>query len=139
MKQLHFILIGLGGAVGAVVRFGICDIVADHVLAVIICNIVGSFVLACANILSHKFYPELRSMVAAGFCGGISIFASFSQDSVEMLRSGEFVLFAINVIANFAICLLAVYAAYGIVRFFNEFFKLAAAEAREEEIRKKKS
>lgn len=131
-RNAHFVFIGIGGAIGAILRFGITDLVHEHVLAVLICNIVGSFVLACAHLLEDKLHKELKSGIAVGFCGGISIFASFSSDSVHMLRDGLYMHFALNFAANFVLCIVMVYLAKGIVTFMRDFVSVAVDEAKED-------
>lgn len=85
--------------------------VDNQILAVFICNICGSFILATAIELRTKIRSELESLVSIGFCGGLSIFASFSRDSVAALRAENFSLFFINLSANFILCVCAVLAA----------------------------
>lgn len=64
--------------------------VDNQILAVFICNICGSFILATAIELRTKIRSELESLVSIGFCGGLSIFASFSRESVAALRAENF-------------------------------------------------
>ena len=99
--------IAAGGAVGAVLRYAVCAAAASQIAAVAICNIAGSFVFSLAMELRRRRGAQLGNMVSAGFCGGISVFASFSKDSLDALKSGDYALFALNLSANFILCVAA--------------------------------
>lgn len=109
--KFHAAAVAFGGALGALARCGVSLSVDNQILAVFICNICGSFILATAIELRTKIRSELESLVSIGFCGGLSIFASFSRDSVAALRAENFSLFFINLSANFILCVCAVLAA----------------------------
>ena len=80
--KFHAAAVAFGGALGALARCGVSLSVDNQILAVFICNICGSFILATAIELRTKIRSELENLVSIGFCGGLSIFASFSRDSV---------------------------------------------------------
>lgn len=88
--KFHAAAVAFGGALGALARCGVSLSVDNQILAVFICNICGSFILATAIELRTKIRSELESLVSIGFCGGLSIFASFSRDSVAALRAENF-------------------------------------------------
>lgn len=110
-KELHSFAVGLGGAFGALSRAGIDSLVANNILAVLICNLLGTFTLSAA--ISYRARPlsELENLISIGFCGGFSIFATFSKVSVKLLKSDEYLLFAVNGAANIILCVWAVYLA----------------------------
>ena len=109
--KLHAAAVAAGGALGALARYGVCSAIANQILAVLVCNICGSFILAAAIELRAKIRREFENLVSVGFCGGLSIFASFSKDSVMALRNADFALFFINLSANFILCVCAIFAA----------------------------
>jgi len=105
------VAVAFGGAAGALARFGVCAALGTSEAAVLICNVVGTFVLACAAETVRHLHPHARKMVSVGFCGGFTTFATFSRDSIELLREGNADFFFVNIAGNFALCALAIYAA----------------------------
>src|SRR6202022_890251 len=72
-------------------------------------NVAGSFALAVfafwiANRAVHD--PKWRVVFAVGFCGAFTTFSTFAFDSHSLYSSGRTGLFAINVLANNALCIL---------------------------------
>ena len=114
-RNVHWLAIAVGGAVGALARFGISNVVSDGILAVFVCNIIGTFVISLAIELRRKIHAELKNMIAIGFCGGISIFATFSKDSVYALQHQNYTLFFGNFIANFLVCIAMAFIASKII------------------------
>jgi len=103
--------VGLGGALGALVRTLATALIPNGLAAVLVCNIAGSFLLAAAESFRGKVREDFENMLTAGFCGGLSIFATFSKDSVAILSEADYALFFANLFGNFALCVLAVFAA----------------------------
>lgn len=110
--QAHYFYIALGGALGAIARTLICSIISNQILAILVCNIGGTFLLACVTEMGRRIYPELKNSIVVGFCGGLSIFASFSKDSVYALKHHDYFLFFANFGANFALCIASVFFAF---------------------------
>lgn len=104
VRQVSTTAIAIGGALGALLRYCICLLVTNNILAVFICNIIGSFVISLAIEYRKRVNQKIGDMISIGFCGGVSVFASFSHDSVNALKSGNLTLFFGNLFANFIIC-----------------------------------
>ena len=110
-KRISSFAIAIGGAFGALLRYCICSIISNNILAIFICNIIGSFVISFGIEYRKKVNQKIGDMISVGFCGGISVFASFSRDSVRALNDGNFYLFFSNLFANFAICVCVAFLA----------------------------
>ena len=128
-RNVHWIAIAVGGAVGALGRFGISSVVSESIYAVFICNIIGTFIISLAIEFRRKIHAELKNMIAIGFCGGISIFATFSKDSVYALQHQNYLLFFGNFIANFVACVALAFLASEIIRNLT-FLRLKMRKAR---------
>lgn len=81
----HLLLIGLGGAAGATIRWVIGESIAVesfpwHTLLV---NVVGCAALAL--IAARVQQQSLQRLLATGFCGGLTTFSTFSVEIVELL------------------------------------------------------
>jgi len=111
VQKAHILAVAVGGALGALARLGVFGLFGNQLAAVFLCNIIGSFLLASAAELRRHIHPDIVNMVSVGFCGGLSIFASFSRDSVVLLASDRYFAFAANLSANFVLCVLTVFAA----------------------------
>lgn len=100
--------VAIGGAIGALARFAAGAALDDSVTVVLLCNVAGSFILACAAELSKRIHPHAHKMVSVGFCGGLTTFSTFSKDSFTALEAGDHSVFLLNLGANFALCALAI-------------------------------
>ncbi len=94
-------LVALGGALGAIARFGVSTLLPRiafpwHTLAV---NLVGSFVLG-ALFLDHGMEHNARLLVAVGFLGAFTTLSTYSVESIELWREGTPRLAIANVVAN---------------------------------------
>ncbi|WP_196258613.1 fluoride efflux transporter CrcB [Pelagibacterium limicola] len=90
-----FLLVGLGGAVGAMARYGVGRLVpiAGFPFATLIVNIVGSFLMGVLiAVLSRTLVAwsnEARLLLAVGVLGGFTTFSSFSLDVITLAQRGE--------------------------------------------------
>ena len=128
-RNVHWIAIAMGGAVGALARLGISSVISESIYAVFICNIIGTFIISLAIEFRRKIHTELKNMIAIGFCGGISIFATFSKDSVYALQHQNYLLFFGNFIANFFACVALAFLASETIRNIT-FLRLKMRKAR---------
>ncbi len=88
--------IALGGALGAVMRHGCTSIgvrwvAAGIPLGVLIVNVIGSFAAGfVATLLAARpqSSENLRAFALVGLLGAFTTFSAFSNESVELLRSG---------------------------------------------------
>lgn len=72
-------------------------------------NIVGSFLIGLFYVLSAKMeLPDTwRLFLTAGLCGGFTTFSTFSSDNLELLRQGEWWMFAVYGILSFVLGIIA--------------------------------
>ncbi|MGD6806387.1 MAG: fluoride efflux transporter CrcB [Candidatus Bathyarchaeia archaeon] len=115
-KQLKWIEFGLlvaGAVIGAFLRYKIVESPAAfyglpvNVLAV---NIVGSFILGLFSVLSVGFNldPQYSLLVAVGFCGSFTTMSSFALETTNLLEGNQFILLALNILANVGLSIGAV-------------------------------
>lgn len=90
-------LVGLGGFLGSVSRYGLSHYVDAHMLSsfpygTMLVNIAGCFIIGIIYALSTDggVTPEARLLLATGFCGGFTTFSSFSYESITLLQDGQF-------------------------------------------------
>ena len=78
------VLVGVGGAVGAMLRHLVTDLAADDSppVGTLSVNVVGSFVLGAVTFLDPG--NDALLLVGVGACGSFTTFSSFSVDTVRL-------------------------------------------------------
>ncbi len=73
----HLALVGVGGAIGALSRYGVDQIFSDIALATFLVNIFG---VAVAAICTYRFTlnTEQRLLLVPGFSGGFTTYSAFA-------------------------------------------------------------
>lgn len=91
------LLVGLGGGIGAMLRYGVSLLVgrawpSDFPLATLLINIVGSLGMGLLTGWLGKAMPgwaaEGRLFLAVGVLGGFTTFSSFSLDTMALIERG---------------------------------------------------
>lgn len=95
---MTFLVVGLGGALGAVARYWATDQVRAMfgdampwgTLAV---NVAGSFALGFLLVSLQSMTPsnQMRQFLAIGFLGSFTTFSTFSYETVALARAGDVV------------------------------------------------
>jgi CrcB protein len=114
-----YLFVALGGALGSVARYWCSGVVArafgeTFPWGTVGVNVVGSFVIGLFATLTGTdgrfLVPgEWRIFVMVGVCGGYTTFSSFSLQTVNLLRDGEHLYAAGNVLLSVALCMLGVW------------------------------
>ncbi len=92
------ILIGIGSCVGGISRYLLQQSVQKQYpysipLGTLSVNIIGCFIIGVIYGIASKgnlLSPEMRLLLATGFCGGFTTFSSFAYENVSMVLDGEF-------------------------------------------------
>jgi CrcB protein len=112
------LLVAAGGAVGAVLRYGLSGLVQGRTGAVfpygtLAVNVVGCLVMGVISELAESrgaLEPGTRALITVGILGGFTTFSAFGHETLNLLRDGERALAAGNVAANLILALAAVWA-----------------------------
>jgi CrcB protein len=117
-----YLLIGLGSALGGVGRFWLSGVIAERFgdrfpWGTILVNVSGSFAIGLFAALAapdSRFLipPRWSYFFMAGVCGGYTTFSSFSLQTVNLLRVGQWAYAGGNVLVSVSLCLLAVGLGY---------------------------
>ena len=112
MTVALFLAIAAGGALGAVLRY-LVSVAAKNrgPLAVLIVNLVGSFV---AGIAIPALDAPWSIIVISGLCGGLTTFSTFGVETIQLVLQRRAVLAVLSVVANLALGLLALVAGLSI-------------------------
>lgn len=108
--------IALGGALGALARYGLDGVVSRRAggfpLGTFVINISGSFVIGFLfTLFADRFQAPawFRSTLTIGFLGAYTTFSTWSLESYRLLESGSWAAAAANVLGSVAAGLAAVY------------------------------
>jgi CrcB protein len=89
-------VIALGGALGAVSRYGLSGWIqgfssTTFPMGTLVVNVLGSFLLGISLYLLESTAPttEVRSFITIGFLGAFTTFSTFSYEAVVLLQGGE--------------------------------------------------
>lgn len=115
---MHYALYGviaLGGALGALGRYGLSTWIANRGNSLFpwgtfVVNILGCFLLGVFYVLGTEkllIHPQLRSMITVGFLGAFTTFSTYSVETINLLRNGEIKTALLYVVGSVGIGLLA--------------------------------
>ena len=112
-----FLLVALGGAIGASLRhltgiFALRLLGAGFPWATLFVNVLGSLIMGVFIAWLVKRFGgsnELRLFVATGILGGFTTFSAFSLDVANLVERGEIAGAAGYVLASVLLCVLAVF------------------------------
>jgi fluoride exporter len=91
----NFLLVGLGGALGSMLRYAVslAVVVKELPVATFFVNIFGSFIIGLVWALSIKeviSFNNWRLFLATGICGGFTTFSAFSVENISFLQNGKY-------------------------------------------------
>jgi CrcB protein len=113
MKSLLFIF--LGGGTGSVLRYlltiGISrQGVTSFPWGTFAVNVLGCILIGVFYTMTSRIHisNEVRLMLTIGLCGGFTTFSTFSNESLQLLKSGMYPTFFAYVIGSVVLGLLGV-------------------------------
>jgi len=128
--MLEYLLIAIGGALGSVARYWVSGFVAERAgevfpLGTLVVNVTGSLLIGFFATLTDpdgRFLasPNVRQFVMIGICGGYTTFSSFSLQTLNLVRDGEWLAAGANILLSVVACLLAVGVGHGIAVAINK-------------------
>lgn len=90
---MNIVLVGLGGAIGAVLRYlvSLIPIKSSYPILTLFTNLLGAiFIGFVAGMLTHGKITKNQSLfLKTGVCGGFTTFSTFSLESVQLLEQGK--------------------------------------------------
>jgi fluoride exporter len=112
-------LVALGGALGAVVRFGISTAVHARIirfpLGTLTVNTLGCLLIGILMYFAidrPTISPQLRLFLMAGFLGGMTTFSSFGYETLGLLRQGNSFMAFANIAGHIVLSLGAVWVGW---------------------------
>ena len=107
----------LGGALGAVSRYYISNLVYDWLgrdfpYGTLTVNIIGSFLMGLLTVIIMQkghIDPAIKLGLLVGFLGALTTFSTFSLDTLALIQEGAVVRTLINVLISVIVCVFAVW------------------------------
>ncbi|MCZ6558587.1 MAG: fluoride efflux transporter CrcB [SAR324 cluster bacterium] len=114
---MAYLAVALGGAVGAVARYGLSGWLhavtgALFPVGTLGVNVIGSFLIGLIFQLAGDrfvFSLEARLVLTTGFCGGLTTFSTFSYETLALLEDQQWLAAGGNTLLNVLLCLGATY------------------------------
>lgn len=118
----NLLAIAGGGAVGALLRYGVALSLAGRSgfpWATLAVNVSGSLLFGFLAVWLSERLPlavELRAFLLVGMLGAFTTFSAFSWETLALLQEGAFVRAGTNVFASVILCVLAAAAGVWLAR-----------------------
>jgi len=122
----NIFFVGLGGFIGAILRYGVSGIVqgwsksTSFPIGTLAVNILGCFVIGFLSQLVESqglFSTETRSLLFIGVLGAFTTFSTFGNDTINLLRTDPW-LSITNISGHIVLGLVAVWVGRSVSMFF---------------------
>ena len=104
-----FCYVGLGGAVGAMARYGfsLLPIKGNFPFSTMMINILGAIMIGMITQLALRtqISSELVLLIKTGICGGFTTFSTFSLETIQLLEKKAYLPAMVYVLFSIGLCL----------------------------------
>jgi CrcB protein len=116
--------VAAGGAVGSVARYLLSTLLQERSggvfpVGTLVVNVTGSLLLGLLlrySLDAPAFSPEVRVLLATGFCGGYTTFSTFSYETARLMETGDYRRAVAYVVLSVGVSLAAMFAGFAAAR-----------------------
>lgn len=116
---LDVVLVGIGGAVGSLARWGLAEATTAP-WGTFAANVSGCFAIGVLAGWLFVRHPRLRLLLGVGFLGGYTTFSTHLLDAYDLLEGGDAILAAAYVGGTLCTCVAAAAAGLSVGRRLRE-------------------
>jgi len=119
-----YLWIALGSALGGVGRYWCSGVIARHIgetfpWGTLTVNVVGSLLIGLLATVSEPdgrllMNSTLRQFFMIGVFGGFTTFSSFSLQTLNLVRDGQWIPASLYILGSVALCLVGVWLGHGL-------------------------
>lgn len=111
--MIRFLIVGLGGALGAAARYAVSLIPskAQFPVSTLAVNLLGAVLIGAVVGFASQYSVSNRweLFLKTGFCGGFTTFSTFSLEAFSLFEKGNHGMAAAYIVLSVALCLLGVF------------------------------
>lgn len=124
------LMIAFGGAVGSVLRYLVSGL--DYrfsggvfPVSTFVVNATGSLIIGSLWAIFERFAvsPNVRMFVFIGLLGGYTTFSTFTLETFNLMRDGEYKIALMNVLLSNVVCIGAVFVGFMLSRYILNLVK----------------
>jgi CrcB protein len=120
----EIIVVGAGGFIGAVARYLLSGLIHRNLNSsfpwgTFTVNIIGCFLIGCLLYMVENrmvISDQMRLFLGIGILGAFTTFATFSQEIIDLMRSGQNWLALANVLFSVGLGVIALWGGYMILK-----------------------
>lgn len=112
---MNYLLVFIGGGLGSVCRLGISQLLQRFQInfpwATLLANALSCLIfgMVAEALVKNTLSPQYRFLLLTGFCGGLSTFSTFTNETWLLWYEGSFLYAVANSLLNLFVCLVCLY------------------------------
>ena len=117
--MMRYLVVSLGGAIGTLLRYvvgGLDFRFSSGIFPVstLVINVTGSLVIGFLWGFSDRFVlpPNIRTFIFIGIIGGYTTFSTFTLETFNLMRDGEYKIALANIVISTVLGVAAVFLGY---------------------------
>lgn len=123
----NYLVVFIGAGVGGVLRYWGSTFIYKFLpstfpFGTLIVNIAGSFVIGVVMFYldaNQLISQNLRIFLTVGLCGGLTTFSTFSYETINLLKTRQYLFAGINVFSSLLLTLFVLYMVYKLSKFLS--------------------